>query len=102
MPITVLVRVLPPSLVRRCHHSENIYSESDCPMRYFFPPIKLTNPTSLTVPGVTFTDPFRAQCRWYTTPFNTCGGSLTDNTDGALNVGDPWNKTERRDIIPEQ
>ncbi len=63
--------------------------------------IKLTNPTSLTVPGVTFTDTFPGSLTLAnTTTSNTCGGSLTDNTDGALNVGDPGIKLSGGTLSP--
>ena len=51
--------------------------------------IKLTNPTPDQVDGITFTDSFPGGLTLSnTTTTNSCGGSLTDAGNGALNVGD--------------
>jgi uncharacterized repeat protein (TIGR01451 family) len=52
--------------------------------------IKLTNPTTEQFTGVTFTDTFPGGMTLAdTTTTNTCGGSLTNDSNGILNIGDP-------------
>ncbi len=51
--------------------------------------ITLTNPLPSAITGANFIDPFPANVTLLnTTTTNTCGGTLTDSTGGALGVGD--------------